>query len=484
MARHPEQRSFPRLPTWYAAGQFGRDTFIVMLRREAMQFAGAAAVLAVLPSLAIAQRPSLSVVEIRDIAESAYIFAYPLVLLEFTRKGAPTNVFRHFAEFPSASFRTVVRPNVDTLYSNAWLDLSKEPILLHVPDTGGRYYVMQLMDAWTETLAAPGKRTTGTGEGWFAIVGPDWRGKLPAGVRKLDATTNAVWLLARTQTNTAADYENVRRIQAGFTLTPLSRYPGDLLSPASAAPPSGADSLPPPARLAQLSAVEYFREFQQLLVQNPAHAADTPMMRRLARLGIEAGKPFEPERLGADGVKALEEGARAAAKNLTATNSGTGKNGWIGLGTAVGRFGTDYRVRAQVARIGLGTLPPDDAIYLGCMVDQEGRPLEGASHYKLHFSSGNLPPVQAFWSVTLYDPAGFFFANPLERYAIGDRDSIEPNPDGSLDLYIQHDAPGGNKDRNWLPAPEGGFNLLLRMYWPKKEALKGRWNPPAVMRQP
>jgi hypothetical protein len=447
-----------------------------------MRLAATAFVLAALPSLVSAQRPALSATEIHEIAESAYTFAYTLVLMKFTRNDAPSNIITHSTVFPSAAFRTIGRPNADTLYSNAWLDLSKEPILLHVPDTGGRYYVMQFVDAWTETFAVPGKRTTGTGEGWFAIVGPGWRGKLPPGVHKLGAATNQVWIAGRTQTNTAADYENVRRIQKGFTLTPLSRYPQSAPPPASAALPSGVGSVPPPTRVAQLSAVEFFRQFQRLLAQNPPHAADAPMMKQTARLGLEAGKPFEPEKLGVDGVKALEEGVQAAASHLTAIRPESSGNGWNGSRVGVGRYGTNYLSRAQVARFGLGALPPEDAIYVSCFGDKDGRPLSGTSQYQIHFSSRDLPPVRAFWSLTLYDSAGCS-ANPLDRYAIGDRDALERNADGSLDLWIQHDAPGGSKDRNWLPAPEEGFNLTLRLYWPKQEALKDRWTPPAVMRQ-
>ena len=436
-----------------------------------------------LPRRALCQVPPPSTEEIRKIAESAYLFAYPLVLMEYTRHHAPANVFNHAREFPAASFRGVVRPNADTLYSTAWLDLSKEPVVLHVPDTGGRYYVMQMLDAWTETFAVPGKRTTGNREGRFAIVGPGWRGELPSGGKRLDAPTNLVWLLGRTQTNTAADYENVRRIQGGYTLTPLSRYPEASPATVSNAPLAGAGGDPPPVRIARLSTVDFFREFHQLLSQNPPHTDDGPIMARIARLGLEPGKPFDSERLGAEGWKAVDEGARAGAGQLSIRPASTPKAGWTGFGGRVGRYGTDYLSRAQIARAGLGALPPEEAIYLNCTADSEARPLNGASQYKLHFAPGAVPPVRAFWSLTLYDSAGYFVGNSIGRYAIGDRDRLELNPDGSLDLYIQHAAPGESKDRNWLPAPEGAFNLTLRIYWPKEEVLNGRWTPPPVTRR-
>jgi len=449
-----------------------------------MRFAAAAVVLAAMPRFVAAQPPALPTSEIRTIAESAYAFAYPLVLMEFTRNGTPTNVFTHLSEFPSPTSHKVVRPNADTLYSSAWLDLSKEPILLHVPDTGGRYYLIQFMDAWTDTFAVPGKRTTGTADGWFAIVGPGWRGKLPSHMHRVDSATNQVWLLGRTQTNTAADYQSVRGIQKGMTLVPLTSHLRGTPPPAPVVVPSTTVSAPAPARVAQLSALEFFNEFHRLLAQNPPHAADGPIMKQLARLGFEPRRPFEPEKLGADGVKALEEGVRGAATRIASAGSDSSGRGWTGFGVPVGRYGVNYVNRAKVARVALGALPPEDAIYVSCTADDDGRPLSGSGRYQIHFSPDDLPPVRAFWSLTLYDSAGYFVANPIARYAIGDRDTLERNPDGSLDLWIRHDAPGGSKDRNWLPAPEGEFNLTLRLYWPKEAAVRGRWTPPAVVRRP
>jgi hypothetical protein len=432
-------------------------------------------------TLCVPPSAALSPSEIRSAAESAYLYAYPLVLMEFTRNDAPPNTFTHLAEFPSASFRTIVRPNADTLYSNAWLDLSKEPVLLHVPDTGGRFYVVQLLDYWTETFATIGKRTTGTGEAWFAIVGPRWHGTLPSGVRRLDSSTSRVWLFGRIQTNTSADYENVHRLQQGFALTPLSRYP----ETKAAAPAPGRPvepPMPPPARVARMSAVEFFRQFLALLPENPPHAADGALVKQLASLGLEAGKPFEPEQLGAEGIAALEAGVKAAAVRLAAGTHDVG-NGWQGWGERIGRYGTDYLARAQVARLGLGALPPEEAIYVGRFADSSREPLNGSRRYQMHLPPGGLPPVNAFWSLTLYDAQGYFAANELNRYAIGDRDALERNADGSLDLWIQHDAPGGSQDHNWLPAPAGPFSLVLRMYWPKAEVLDGHWVPPQVTRR-
>jgi len=439
-----------------------------------------------------APRPSPQ--EIREIAQRAYTFAYPLVLMEFTRRnaveqpaslaGGESNRFTHALTFPDATFRQVVRPNADTLYSSSWLDLTQEPVLLHVPDTGGRYYLMQFLDAWTETFSVPGKRTTGAGEGWFAVVGPGWKGELPARVQRIDAPTNMVWLIGRTQTNSASDYETVHAIQKGYVLMPLSLYPdGPRLAPAR--PPAAPVSrVPPPVAVQRLSAADFFGLFAELLAKNPPHTQDAPLMRQLEWIGIAPGRAFRPEMLGAEGRKALDEGVAEAAKRLTAPVAQpprASNHGWSGFGGVVGRYGTNYAARAAVARVGLGALPPEDAIYVNCVQDSEGNPLDGAHRYKMHFAQDQLPPVRAFWSVTMYSEDGYFVPNPIDRFAIGDRDSLRFNADGSLDLYIQHAAPAGDRDRNWLPAPQGKFNLTLRLYWPGEEILSGRWTPPPVV---
>jgi hypothetical protein len=442
----------------------------------------------------IAAQPSAQ--QIRSISERSYIFAYPMVLMEYTRRasvergtlGGPgaANQFTHAQQFPDDTFHQVIRPNADTLYSSSWIDLTKEPVLLHVPDTHDRYYLMQFMDAWTETFSVPGKRSTGTGEGWFAIVGPAWKGTLPERAQRIDAPTNMVWLIGRTQTNGASDYENVHAIQRGYRLMPLSQYPDGPRPSSKSFAPAPRETGTPPQKVQALPAETFFETFSVLLAANPPHAEDAPMMRELAKIGIEPGKPFRPETLGAEGMKALGEGAEAAAKRLALLDGRNGKagpTGWTGGAGKVGRYGTDYAVRASVARIGLGANPPEDAVYMHCHQDSEGRPFDGAHRYRIHFAADQLPPVRAFWSVTMYSLEGYFVHNPINRFAIGDRDPLKKNTDGSLDLYIQHEGPGGDKDVNWLPSPTGDFNLSLRLYWPEDAILKGKWNPPAVTRE-
>jgi hypothetical protein len=465
---------------------------------NALECLGFAVISAALSAAAGAQgRPQLPPpAEIRELASTGYTFAYPLVLMELTRRqdadrrnraGLPTaNQFQHSRAFPDEHSRLVIRPNADTLYSVAWLDLSTEPVLLHVPETHDRYYVMQLLDAWTETFDLPGKRTRGTGEQWFAIVGPGWKRTLPAGVEQISAPTNTVWVIGRTQVNGTGDYAAVHAIQDGYALMPLSRYPKG--SPPIDARDSGqrGDAVdPPPVQVAGMSAGVFFQTFAELLEKNPPHPQDAPLMKKLARIGIMPGRSFQPEALGAERLKALEQGAKMAASQLATrgTQGAAGEriNGWsLGFSGAVGKYGIRYKARAEVARLGLGALPPEEAVYFSCCREGTEHSLNGAYSYSVHFPHDQLPPVHAFWSLTMYGEDGYFIANAMHRFAIGDRDALKFNADGSLDLIVQHDAPGGERDRNWLPAPEGNFNLSLRLYWPNGDVLRGRWMPPRI----
>jgi hypothetical protein len=423
--------------------------------------------------------------DVQQIAERAYVYAYPLVLLQATTSIMPPNHLLHVSAFPDASFRLIVRPNADTLYTNAWIDVSKEPMLLHVPDSAGRFYLLQFMDAWTETFADPGKRTTGTAEAWFAIVGPGWQGHLPAGVRRLDAPTNQVWLLGRTQTNGPSDYDNVHAFQHGMRLVPLSQYPGEDEKPG---PVSGARQPPagptPPERVKAMEPIEFFAAFANAMKMNPPHAEDAPMVRDLARIGIVPGQDFDASKLSPEQLAELKAGVQAAIGHLEAfvSTGAAHKTGWNSFQGELGRYGTNYSARAITARVAIGANPPEDAVYISDSTDANGKPLSGSEKYLMHFAADQLPPVLAFWSVTGYDKDGYFIANPINRYAIGDRDKLKFNPDGSLDLYIQAQDPGPDSRSNWLPSGAGPFNLTLRLYWPKPAVLSGAWQPPAVER--
>jgi hypothetical protein len=424
--------------------------------------------------------------DLRDIAERAYIYAYPLVLIDATRGGMPVNLFTHVPQFPRPDSRQVIRPNADTLYSTAWLDVTQEPILIRVPDSGGRFYLLQFMDAWTETFADPGKRTTGTAEAWFAIVGPHWTGKLPEHVTRFDAPTNIVWLLGRTQTNGASDYDKVHAFQKGMRIMPLSEYPDGEQKLGSARAFGTAEGGTPPDRVKAMDPLAFFAAFATAMKVNPPHANDAAMVSGLTSLGLIPGRDFDTSKLSADQLRAINEGAHAASariERLVSAAAASQKPGWGAFNRTVGRYGTDYMGRAATARLGLGANPPEDAIYINSTADDLGQALDGSRRYRMHFEKTGLPRVRAFWSITAYDQDGYFIANPLNRYAIGDRDPLKFNPDGSLDLYVQRENPGPEHESNWLPSGNGLFNLTIRLYWPEEEILNGSWRPPALERQ-
>jgi hypothetical protein len=422
----------------------------------------------------------------------AYVYGFPLVLMDVTRQVQTTNTkpadgkgpnrFMHSRKFPDHTFTAVVSPNADTLYSNAWLDLTKEPVVLSVPAMGKRYYLMQLLDAWTNTFACPGTRTTGSGKGDFAVVGPDWKGKLPEGVREIRSPTNMVWLIGRTQTNGPDDYKAVHAIQEHYRLTPLSAW-NKKYTPPDVPIQAGVDAKTPPSRqVAAMDAATFFARLNALMKDNPPAAADAPVLARLAAVGVAPGKPFDLTALDPAVAAGLRRGPGVARERLTAAAKmvqGKGANGWD-VARNFGTYGTKYPARAVVALFALGANLPEDALYPRTRTDADGKVLTGANRYVIHFPKGQLPPVNAFWSVTLYNSKQAFVENPIGRFAIGDRDRLKFDEDGSLTLYVQHESPGADKLSNWLPAPGDEFNLIMRLYWPKPEALDGTWKPPAV----
>ena len=446
------------------------------------------------PVLTLAAQAQSTEQEAYEIGVEAYTYLYPLVLMDVTRRQAvnveagkvigrgPMNVFTHVPIFPPADFRDVVRPNFDTLYSIAWLDLTKEPMVVATPDTQGRYYMLPMLDMWTDVFASPGKRTTGTGAGSFAIVPPGWQGKLPEGVQRIDAPTPYVWIIGRTQTNGAKDYEAVHKVQAGYTITPLSQW-GKPLQPVTVVIEPDVDmKTAPMTQVDTMAAGKFFAYAAELLKVNPPHITDQPIIARMRRIGIEPGKSFDLGKADPAVKRALERAAPDALKAMRAKIPTLARvvNGWQMNTDTVGVYGDYYLKRAIVALVGLGANLPEDAVYPLNIGDADGKPLTGTNKYVLHFAKNEIPPVEAFWSVTLYDKDGFPTANALNRNAIGDRDELKFNADGSLDLYFQHEPPGQEKESNWLPAPTGDFNLTMRLYAPKLEVLDGRWAPPPV----
>ena len=372
--------------------------------------------------------------------------------------------------------------NVDTLYSFAWLDLSKEPIILSVPDTDDRYYLLPVLDAWTNVFASPGKRTTGTKAGHFAIVGPNWKGTLPDGVKELKSPTNTAMIAGRTQANDPADYKAVNAIQKQYRLTPLSAFGKPYTLPKGVVDPKIDTKTPPAEQVSKMSADTFFTNLATLLKSNSPPAADAPMLAKLAKIGIVPGKDFDISKLDPATAKGLEKSVQMGIAKIQAEGKVTGKlvNGWNILPMTLGNYGTEYGVRAVIALLGLGANLPQDAVYPTAFVDSDGKTLTGKNRYVIHFDKGQMPPAKAFWSITMYGSDSFFVDNPLNRYNLVGWMPLKYNEDGSLDLYLQKESPGKAKESNWLPAPEGQFSPTMRIYWPEESVISGKWQPPAL----
>ncbi len=446
------------------------------------------------PDLSYAQA-KVSAQEAPEIAVEAYIYFYPLVTMDVTRQltnsvpGAAANSlanrFFHIRTFPAADFKLVVRPNFDTLYSSAWLDLTKEPMIVSAPDTAGRYYLLPMLDMWTDVFAVPGKRTTGTAAAHFAVVPRGWTGDLPAGAMRIEAPTPYVWIIGRTQTNGPHDYAAVNKIQDGYTIAPLSQW-GHAPPPVRIEAPPHTKAPAPLDIVNTMPPLTYFKRAVELMKVNPPHLTDWSIIARLKRIGIEVGRSYEPEKLDPVVQDALKKAAPDGLKAMHAKIPTLARviNGWQMNTDTVGVYGNYYLKRAIVALVGLGVNPPEDAVYPLIVTDADGKPPTGDHNYILHFYKAELPPVDAFWSVTMYDAEGFPVANAINRSAVGDRDALKYNADGSLDVYMQHDDPGGNKTANWLPSPSAGeLGLTMRLYAPKAAVLNGSWAPPPLQRQ-
>ena len=428
------------------------------------------------------------------IVVDAYIYFYPLILMDLTRKQStnilmpefgkgPMNTFVNVPAYPPADFKAVVRSNFDTLYSSAWLDLTGEPVVVSAPDTNDRYYLLPMLDMWTDVFASPGWRTTGTGAADFLITPPGWTGKAPEGLSRIAAPTPYVWIIGRTKTDGPADYDAVHRIQAGYKVTPVSHWGKGRAEPVTVKSDPAVDMKTPPMVQADtMPAGAYFTYAAELLKLHPPHLTDQPIIAQMKQIGLEAGKSFDFDQLDPLVKQALEsvpEDAQQLMKWKVPTLARV-VNYWSMNTDTMGVYGNYYLKRAIIAQLGLGANLPEDAIYPLNLADETGKPLDGANQYTIHFEKGATPPVRAFWSITLYDADGFQVANSLKRFAVSSWMPFKYNADGSLDLHFQNDSPGKDKEANWLPAPKAPFNLTMRLYSPQADALTGKWSPPAV----
>ena len=418
-----------------------------------------------------------------ELVSDAYIYAFPLVLTDATKTlstntdgsitgRAPINQINHAKKLADASFRTVVSPNVDTLYSQAWLDIGVEPVIYVLPEAD-RFCNVQLLDAWTNTAAVLDKA------GAYAIALPSWEGELPEGVTRVDVPTATVWTIARIVLSGNEDLPNVYAIQEHMRLLPLSAYleGGDYIAPAGTYDKE--NDFIPVNKVLSMSPAEFFNTVNALMQINPPAEADAKLLEKLAAINVGQGMTFDASILGADAAERWTQMLKGLRTTLSAESANYAQNlgQWIYYGRPIGDFGTAYIYRAMVALVGLGANTVDVAIYPKTHTDVTGAALTGEKTYTIHFET--LPPTLegGFWSVTAYNEENFLIDNLIDRYCINDRSAYQLNEDGTLDLVLSKEAPEDTS--NWLPVSDGEFHLFMRIYLPAMTALEP-WEAPVI----
>jgi hypothetical protein len=468
-----------------------------MTASQLKTIAPAVAFLIFLPFTAVAQT-SVTPADARAAAKEAYIYGYPMVdsyriqhaYFVDTRnpeyKG-PWNQLRNFSRVFTPEDKAVQTPNSDTPYSFLGMDLRAEPIVLTVPAIEEeRYFSIQLIDAYTFNLDYIGSRATGNGGGSYLIAGPGWKGEAPEGVNKvIRAETELVLGAYRTQLVNPADLDNVKKVQAGYKVQTLSAFLGQ---PAPE-PAAAIDFIKPLTPETQRTSLQFFNILNFILQFCPTHPSETELMTRFAKIGVGAGKTFDAANLSPEMKTAIEQGiadAWADCANLQKRIDAKEVTSGDAFGTRE-FLKNNYLYRMAAAVLGIYGNSKQEAMYPVYGVDDGGQRLDGANRYSLRFAPGQLPPVNAFWSLTMYElPSSLLSANPLNRYLLNSPmlPQFERDADGGLTLWIQNDSPGKDDEANWLPAPKGSFFIVMRLYWPKDEALQGKWTAPPLNRMP
>jgi len=438
----------------------------------------------------------LSPAEAQSIAKDAYIYGVPMVAqyktmyaYSINKRGpqymGPFDSILNIARVFTPADTAFVTPNSDTPYSFAGLDLRAEPAVITIPKMEkNRYFVFQLMDLYTFNFAYIGSRTTGNDGGTYLIAGPEWKGEVPKNITKsFTAETEFVSVVGRTQLFNPADLPNVKKIQAGYKVQPLHEF-------AHTAAPSAPPTLdwPEPIAPAEQTSLAFFNQMAFLLqFCVPPHPSEAALRQSFSKIGIVPGKPFDASSFSPEIQAALKAGIEDGQKAIDASRAATG-------GKTDTLFGTreylknNFLARATGTQMGIGANSRDEALYPILDKDADGQPLDGSKgKYTLHFAKGAFPPVNAFWSLTMYDlPSQLLVKNPINRYLINSPmlPQLKLDKDGGLTIYIQADSPGADKQDNWLPAPKGQFMLTIRYYWPKPELLSGDWKSPSVQRVP
>ena len=432
-------------------------------------------------------------------AVDAYLYGYPLVTFDVARmqqtnvavpdaEHAPMGQMIRMRTYPAVDNHCCAAPNADTLYTEAWLDVSKEPSVLSIPDMGNRYYIIPMLDGYSEVFSVASPATTGYKAQTYAITGPGWTGTLPPGVTQVKSATGMVWVLGRVYcTGTPEDYKAVHALQDKFSVVPLSSYGKPYTPPPGQVDPNFDMKTAVRKQVGGLDIDAYFTRLAQLMKTNPPAAADAPLVAQMVKIGLVPGQDYDPSKLGVFDKEAIKAVPKLAlVKMVRLLKEQKTSNGWLYFTSGVGNWGTDYPLRAMGNMLGPGWNRPRDAVYPLSQKDANGDDYNGADHkYVIHFEKGQFPPVKAFWSITLYNPDFFFAPNSINRYELSQRNKFATNPDGSVDMYIQADSPGKAKEANWLPAPKGKFVLVMRMYWPTAappSIIDASWTPPPAKR--
>ena len=467
-----------------------------MKRITRREFVGGVAALPALHFSAAHAQAAVSAAEARAIAKEAYIYGFPIVdnyriqhaywvdraTPEY--KG-PWNQIWNSARLFTPADTAIQTPNSDTLYSFIGADLGAEPLVLTVPAMEKeRYFSVQLIDYYTFNFDYIGTRTSGNGGGSFLLAGPRWKGATPKGVKKVfRCETELAFPTYRTQLFDPADIENVKKVQAGYKVQPLSAFLGQ---PAPKAAPA-IDFIKPLTPEEEKTSPEFFNNLNFVLQFCPTVPSEKALMERFARIGVGAGKTFDASKLSPEMKTAIEQGMADAWVAFAGLKKDF-EEGKLNSGDV---FGTraylkgNYLYRMGAAVLGIYGNSKQEALYPAYYVDEAKQKLDGTNRYTLRFAPGQLPPVNAFWSLTMYDePQSLLVANPLNRYLINSPmlPQLKRNADGGLTLIIQNESPGKDKEPNWLPAPKGPFSMIMRLYWPKEEAIDGKWTAPPLKR--
>ena len=426
--------------------------------------------------------------KIAKIAQDAYVYGFPLVLSEITKRyetnplpatgRAPINQIKHISALPDDKYRGYPYPDDSLFFSFAWLDLSKEPFLIEIPETGGKYAVFKVMNGWTDIFVSEVKRGSVAKAVKIAITGPRWEGEIPKDFVECKSKTVMAKFEFKIQSNGKQD-AGAKKIQDSIKLYPLSSYGKRYVAPKGKAD----DTLPEKEPLEQVMSMnisEFFNLFNQLLINNPPYPEDAAILDRILDLGVAPGMRFD--------IAIFEQEVQALIKDvpkwmkdyMSSLESEGAENVWkYHFGT--GSYGTNYRLRAKTAYFSFGADLNETEIFITSSKDVDGEKYNGSRNkYILHLDKENIPPVSAYWSLSAYDENGLFIKNVINRFSVGSRNPVKYNKDGSVDIYIQKDNPGKDRQSNWLPAGDRWFTLMLRCYLPKEEILEGKWKIPAV----